>query len=299
VVQLPVEQIILPDDHVRTDMDKAKLANLAASIDEVGLLQPVIVVEQENGYLLVAGVRRLLACKLLGVAEVPALILSNDAAVRQVQIIENIQREELNPIDRAMAIKLFIDEHNLSIVQVAEQLGVPRTTLNDWLSVLDIEERYQNALINNYYGGSSPLTISHITLAKRFAKKLGSDSMVNVVLDAVLDYGLTRTETKRVLELIDRNRDLSIEQAVRKVRHIPKSREGNNSESHEWSVEKLFDSLSKSGDYLVKTNVNALRSLQVKERRELLRRAKALQRLLSEVINAIDDQSTENIRQII
>lgn len=290
MVELPLEQITVPADHVRSNLDQVKLEDLKNSIAEVGLLQPIIVIEDGEHYRLVAGARRLASCIRLGYETIPALVLSEDASVRQVQIIENIQREDLNPVDRAVAVQLFIQENKLSVLKASQKLGVPRTTINDWLAVLDLDEKYQNAVINNYYGGSSPLTLSHVSLAKRFANKVGSENMLNVVLDAILHYGLNRAETRRVLKLVESAKDLSIDQAVRMVRLIPRKRDSNE-EPPSWSVEKLVDSLSKSGDYLVKTKPDDLRQLDDEQRKELARRARALQRLLDEVLEAVEEDT--------
>lgn len=293
MVQLPIEQIEIPADHVRSNLDEQKLTDLVSSISEVGLLHPIIVIADGERYKLVAGARRLAACIKLGNERIPAFVLSGDASVRQVQIIENIQREDLNPVDRAEAVQLFIQENKLSVLQASKRLGVPRTTINDWLSILDLDEKYQNAVINNYYGGSSSLTLSHVGLAKRFARKVGSEKMVNTVLDAVLYYGLTRAETRRILKLVGSARNLSIDQAVRKVRLIPQKRDVKE-ETSTWSVEQLVDSLSKSGDFLVKTKPDNLRLLSVDQRREVARRARALQKLLDEVLEVVEAPNLES-----
>ncbi len=293
MVQLPIEQIEIPADHVRSNLDEQKLTDLVSSISEVGLLHPIIVIADGERYKLVAGARRLAACIKLGYERIPAFVLSGDASVRQIQIIENIQREDLNPVDRAEAVQLFIQENKLSVLQASKRLGVPRTTINDWLSILDLDEKYQNAVINNYYGGSSSLTLSHVGLAKRFARKVGSEKMVNTVLDAVLYYGLTRAETRRILKLVGSARNLSIDQAVRKVRLIPQKRDVKE-ETSTWSVEQLVDSLSKSGDFLVKTKPDNLRLLSVDQRREVARRARALQKLLDEVLEVVEAPNLES-----
>ena len=113
---------------------------MANSIAEVGLLHPILVVEQETGFRLIAGYRRLTACKTLGLDTIAAFVLSKDASTRQIQIVENVHREDLNPIDRAAAVQLFIQENQFSVSEAAKRLGIPRTTINDWLAVLDLPD---------------------------------------------------------------------------------------------------------------------------------------------------------------
>lgn len=289
LVQVPVDQIEIVSDHLRSGLDQQKLADLISSIAEVGLLHPILVVETEEGFRLVAGYRRLMACRELGFETIAALVLSKDAQLRQIQIIENIQREDFNPIDRAAAIQLFIQENRLPVLQASKQLGIPRTTINDWLAVLDLPPRYQNAVLNNYYGGSSSLTLSHVGLAKRFAKKMENEKMLDVVLDAVLYYNLSRSETRKVLKLVANARNLSIDQAVRKVRLIPQARE-QKEEIPAWSVEQLMASLTRSGDYLVKADIESFTILNEKQRQEVIRRARALKQLLDDMIEKMSEQ---------
>lgn len=289
VSQLLISEICVGEEkHVRSRLDSNTLDGLSGCIDDVGVLQPILVMKSEEGYLLVAGARRLAACKQLGHPTIPALVLSEDSCVRQIQLIENLQREDLNPLDKAVAVRMYMSEDKLSKTAVAKKLGIPRTTLNDWLDILTVDSRYQDAVLNNYYGGSSPLTLSHITLAKRYAMKKNSDKLVNVVLDSVLYYALNRTETKKVLELVGSATDLSIEDAIRKLRLIPKDapkQEGNE----EWDVDKLVSFLAKSGDYLVKTELTKLNELEGEQRQELLRQSRVLSSLLAEVIASLPD----------
>lgn len=286
LVQVPVDQIEVASSYLRSSWDQQKLADLANSIAEVGLLHPILVVEQETGFRLIAGYRRLTACKTLGLDTIAAFVLSKDASTRQIQIVENVHREDLNPIDRAAAVQLFIQENQFSVSEAAKRLGIPRTTINDWLAVLDLPDRYQNAVLNNYYGGSSPLTLSHVGLARRFANKMGSKKMFEVALDAVLYYSLSRNETRKVLKLVADAKNLSIDQAVRKVRLIPQERD-REAKAPAWTVEQLMSFLSKSGDYLVKADFQHLHALSEKQKQEVIRKAKALQQLLNDMIEKI------------
>lgn len=105
-------------------------------------------------------------------------------------------------------------------------------------------------------------------------------------MDAVLYYSLSRNETRKVLKLVADAKNLSIDQAVRKVRLIPQERD-REAKAPAWTVEQLMSSLSKSGDYLVKADFQHLHALSEKQKQEVIRKAKALQQLLNDMIEKI------------
>jgi ParB family chromosome partitioning protein len=280
---------IQPGKNMRTFYREDGVQGLADSMEEVGLLAPVLVRQVGDAYELVAGRRRFEAARKNGYKSIPAVVLSTDLSVRQVQLVENLQREDLNPIDKAHAVQAFIEEGNLSKSEAAARLGVPRTTLTDWLQVLDVPSKYQAAVMSNFYGGKSALTASHITLAKRFAQKVNSPHMLEVILDGVIDYGLSRAETKRVIDMMLRSRDLSLENAVHMVRRKPRQTAARRGEPGEWRVQDVVASLSQSGDYLVKCDPQKVLNLNDMEKRELLRISRALMYLLQDVTAQIED----------
>jgi len=287
IVELPLEKIRL-GKNLRTFHQEGGVQGLADSLEEVGLLAPILVKPDGEDYLLVAGTRRYEAAKYNGYQTIPAIILSDKESVRQVQLVENLQREDLNPIDKAHAVQAFMEEGGYSKSAAAAKLGVPRTTLTDWLQVLDVPAKYQAAVMSNFYGGRSALTASHITLAKRFAQKVNSPQMLEVILDGVLDYGLSRAETKEVTDMMLRARDLSLEHAVEIVRRKPRKSTGHGGQTGRWRVQEVVASLSQSGDYLVKFRPDDLAELSEKDRRELLRTSRALMYLLQDVTEKIE-----------
>ncbi len=286
VVHIPLDRVKLGSVRSRRHMEEHRLEELTSSFQQTGILQPIIVRRcGESGYVLIAGERRLQAARNLQYDTIPAVIHSEDRSVRQIQLVENLQREELNPLDRAEAVDHFMKEEGLSKTAAAKRIGIPRTTLNDWLSILDVDEQYQQAVLNNYYGGSSPLTGSHISLARRFSEKMENPALFRVALDAILYYGLTRSETKKILDMVAGRKDISIDEAVRAVRLIPRERGDNR--QWEWDVETLVSYLARSGDYLVKTRDDYLDDLSVEQRQELLRQTRALKKLLDEILEKV------------
>lgn len=143
----------------RREFDEYKLADLSESIKQYGVLQPLVVTRYEIekpdggiavGYELIAGERRLRASKLAGVAQVPVLIRNvedNDRTKLELAIIENLQREDLNPIDRAIAFQRLVDEFNFKHIQVAKRVSKSREYISNTLRLLSLRDEIKQALL--------------------------------------------------------------------------------------------------------------------------------------------------------
>jgi len=126
----------------RVKFDEESLGELATSIKEYGVIQPIIVTKKEDYYQIVAGERRWRACKIAEMAEIPAIVRDySEQTNREVALIENIQRENLNPIEKAMAIKELLDKYSMNQQQLSEKLGMGRSTLTNSLRVLNLDQR--------------------------------------------------------------------------------------------------------------------------------------------------------------
>ena len=129
-------------DQPRKNFDQEALEELAESIKEYGLIQPIVVTQKEGYYSIVAGERRWRACKIAGLKEIPAIIRKDDERINsEISLIENMQREDLNPYEKALGIKTLIDNYGLSQEDVAKKLGKGRSTIANWLRVLNLEPR--------------------------------------------------------------------------------------------------------------------------------------------------------------
>ena len=129
-------------DQPRKYFDKEALEELAESIKENGLLQPILVREYGEGrYQIIAGERRFRASKLAGLLEIPAILLDrDDKDVAQIALIENIQREDLNPIEEAMAYKALADEHGMTQEVISLKVGKSRSAIANAMRLLDLPE---------------------------------------------------------------------------------------------------------------------------------------------------------------
>ena len=134
----------------RKDFDEDSLMELADSIKQFGILQPLIVQKKKDYYEIIAGERRWRAAKLAGIKEVPIIIkdYSNQEIV-EISLIENIQRENLNPIEEAMAYKRLLEEFNLKQDEVAERVSKSRTAVTNSMRLLKLSNRVQQMIVDD------------------------------------------------------------------------------------------------------------------------------------------------------
>ncbi len=152
LAKISVSQIYPNPYQPRTNFEPQALEELKLSILQNGLIQPVTVRRiDKDKYELISGERRLRACKEIGLKEIPAYIIKVDTkeAMLALSLIENIQREKLNPIEIAVAYKRLRDECNLSHEEIAERVGKDRTTITNFIRLLKLPESIQQSLINN------------------------------------------------------------------------------------------------------------------------------------------------------
>lgn len=133
----------------RKNFDEDSLLELAESIKQFGLLQPIIVQDRKNHYEIIAGERRWRAAKMAGLKEIPVIIknLTNQEIV-EISLIENIQREDLNPIEEAQAYKRLLEEFNLKQDEVAERVSKSRTAVTNSMRLLKLCEEVQQMVVN-------------------------------------------------------------------------------------------------------------------------------------------------------
>lgn len=138
--------LVEPDrSQPRKKFDKDKLQSLADSIKSKGLLEPILVREKGNRYEIIAGERRWRACKLAGLKEIPVIVKNYDDLERvEVSLIENIQREDLNPIEEAKAYQRLIDEFHLKQDDIAEKVSKDRSSIANSMRLLKLSEEVQN-----------------------------------------------------------------------------------------------------------------------------------------------------------
>ncbi len=191
VLNVPVDHIRANPHQPRTEFDEEKLDELAESIKTHGLIQPITVrYIGEKRFELIAGERRLRASKLAGLAEIPAYIReADDEQSMAFALIENIQRQDLNPLEVAMGYKRLIDEFEYTQAEVANRVGKNRTTVTNMLRLLNLPDFIQTALINDEISighARALITIEDTALQSKLLNKIIKEGWtVRQVEDAV------------------------------------------------------------------------------------------------------------------
>lgn len=206
-------------DQPRKYFDKDALEQLSASIVENGLLQPILVREYGEGrYQIIAGERRFRASKLAGLTEIPAIVLDkDDKNAAQIALIENIQREDLNPIEEALAYKSLAEEYDMTQEELSKQVGKSRSAIANSVRLLDLPDEVLTLVASKELSAGHARTLlglhnreDMILLAQHAVE---NDLSVRVLEDAVKHYN---RPTKPVVEedenppLVDYFRELEI-----------------------------------------------------------------------------------------
>ena len=126
----------------RKNFDQEALEELAESIKEYGLIQPIVVSKKEGYYSIIAGERRWRASKIAGLSEIPAIIRDDDEKVNsEISLIENMQREDLNPYEKAVGIKTLMDKYDMTQEEIGKKIGKSRSTIANTIRILNLEPR--------------------------------------------------------------------------------------------------------------------------------------------------------------
>ena len=148
VTEIDIEEIRSNPYQPRKTFDSETLNELAKSIEQYGVVQPIIVKKSIKGYELVAGERRTKAAKIAGLKKIPAIIKDfDDQEMMEIALIENIQREDLNPIDKARGFRQLLDDYGMTQQQLADTIGLNRSTVTNTLRLLNLDERVMQLAI--------------------------------------------------------------------------------------------------------------------------------------------------------
>ena len=179
----------------RRTFNEDSLIELSESIKQHGIVQPLVVAKQKDYYEIIAGERRWRAAKIAGLKEVPVIIKDySPQEIMEVALIENIQREDLNPIEEAKAYKNLIDEYNLKQDQVAEKVSKSRTAVTNALRLLKLDERVQEMLINeNISSGHARALLGLDDAEKQYN-----------IATQIFDEKLSVRETEKLVKQINR-----------------------------------------------------------------------------------------------
>ncbi|MGH2401204.1 MAG: ParB/RepB/Spo0J family partition protein [Candidatus Limnocylindria bacterium] len=197
VLEIALHRIERNPDQPRTAFDEGQLGELAASIAVHGVLQPVIVRElADGGYQLIAGERRLRAARLAGLQAIPAVVrdASSDESSLELALIENLQREDLNAVETALAYQELIDRFGMTHDAVARQVGKSRVAVSNSLRLLDLAPETRAAIVDGRISEGHGRALAALTVPE----------LQRAVLAVVLERQLSVRQTE---ELVRRKRD--------------------------------------------------------------------------------------------
>lgn len=189
------------DKQPRKFFDDGKIAELAQSIKEHGIIQPIVLNKEDDNYVIVAGERRWRAAKLLNLKEVPATIMNlDDKDILEISLIENIQRKDLNPIEEALAYKRLLDEFNLTQEKLSERLGKSRTSIANIIRLTNLCEAVKQYLIDEVISeghGKVLLSIEDESLQSEIAQKVIDENLSVRDLEKLIKQLANKKEEKK------------------------------------------------------------------------------------------------------
>ncbi len=184
---LRIAQVEPNKNQPRHNFDKEKIDELADSIKQHGIIQPIIVVKHNDMYKIVAGERRWRAAKKAGLTEVPAVIRNySELEIAQIALIENLQRENLNPIEEALGYRTLIDKFNMTQENVSEKTGKSRSAIANSMRLLALDEPIQQKLI------TGEISSGHA----RALLSISSPELRFAALESIISKGLNVRQTE-------------------------------------------------------------------------------------------------------
>lgn len=191
ILKVEINLIKPNSDQPRKNFDETKILKLCDSIKEYGIIEPLVLQKKGNIYTIIAGERRWRAAKKVGLKEVPAVINElSDREILEVSLIENIQREDLNPIEEAKAYKKLIYEFNLTQEQLSQKIGKSRTAITNCMRLINLDSRVQEYLIDGV------ITEGHGRVLLSLEDK---EDQYKIALE-IIDKGLSVRNTESIIK---------------------------------------------------------------------------------------------------
>lgn len=204
---LKINEVEPNREQPRKEFDEDSLLELADSIKQFGILQPLLVQKKDGYYEIIAGERRWRAAKLAGIKEVPVLIKEyTDQEIVEISLIENIQRENLNPIEEAMAFKRLLEEFNLKQDEVAERVSKSRTAVTNSMRLLKLSSRVQQMVIDDM------ISTGHA----RALLAIDDEEQQYIIASKIFDEKLSVRETEKLVKSLKTPKK---EKELKKVEH--------------------------------------------------------------------------------
>ncbi|MEM7179411.1 MAG: ParB/RepB/Spo0J family partition protein [Spirochaetota bacterium] len=216
--QIKIDSILLNPTQPRKTFSENSIQELASTIKVHGLIQPLVVLKKDSNYELVSGERRLRACKIAGLKKVPVVIKNYSEEERlEIAIIENIQREDLNPIEEALAYQTLIEKLSLKITEVAERVGKNRTTVSNLLRLLQLPDSIKEFVKQGKISEGHVRPLLSIGDKKKMLEVANEIIAKSMSVRQVEDYVSKLTDTEKIVN-IGKKQDPSIAKIENKIR---------------------------------------------------------------------------------
>lgn len=207
---ISINMIKANNDQPRKNFDSQKINELSQSIKDHGIIQPLVLNKQGEFYTIIAGERRWRAAKLAGLKEVPAVIMDiTDKQVLELSLIENIQREDLNPIEEAKAYNKLLKDFNMTHEDLSERLSKSRASITNTMRLLNLDERVQQYIIDGVISeghGKVILSIDDKKLQYDISQKVIDDGLsVRALEDLIRELNRDNKSIKENKDTIESN----------------------------------------------------------------------------------------------
>lgn len=210
----------------RLNFDNASLKELANSIHENGLLQPILVRPIENGYEIIAGERRFRAMSLLGYATIPSIIQKvNDTQLAEMALVENIQREDLSAIEEAKAFLVMIENHALTQDKIAQKIGKSQSSVANKIRLLQLPQTIQDAVSDHQITERHARALLVAPIEDRltiFQKVIGQNLNVRQT-EALIEHVAVQPQRKPTTKGITRNLKIAINTIIAAIKMIERT----------------------------------------------------------------------------
>lgn len=221
VTKISLNEVYPNPNQPRKTFDQESLTELADSIRVHGLIQPIIVNKMDDGYLIIAGERRFRACKLAGLTEIDAIVKNySDRQIAEISIIENLQREDLNPIEIAKSLQKLMQEYNITQEQVAERIGKNRSSIANYVRLLSLYPEVINMVEKGKVSHGHAKCLVAVTdypTQLMLAKKVAQNKLTVRALEKEIDLILGKDKTKKQAKLPSSELTSFVEELQRKL----------------------------------------------------------------------------------
>lgn len=215
IVELDIDSIEVNPFQPRTSFNEEALNELATSIKELGVIQPITVRKLDfNKYQLVSGERRFRASKLIGLTTIPAYIrIANDQESLEMALVENIQRQDLDPIEIALSYQRLIDEINLTQEQMSERVGKKRSTIANYLRLLKLDPIIQTGIRDGFVSMGHGRALINIEDTEKQLE----------IYEKVVSNNLSVRETEKLVKHYKEHKETTLPKKKKTPEHISKS----------------------------------------------------------------------------